>query len=93
MGVAMCPFLIWPSHFLDASYIPGDSSNVVCLFDFILFGFQFVGTTTTPFRFRFNIYKTCYRKSESSVPQMDFFRYFSEEGQHGFLWKMSVLRL
>ena len=22
MGVAMCPFLIWPSHFLDASYIP-----------------------------------------------------------------------
>ena len=22
MGVAMCPFLIWPSHFLDASYVP-----------------------------------------------------------------------
>ena len=23
MGVTMCPFLIWPSHFLDASYVPG----------------------------------------------------------------------
>ena len=22
MGVAMCPFLIWPSHFLGASYVP-----------------------------------------------------------------------
>ena len=22
MDVPMCPFLIWPSHILDASYVP-----------------------------------------------------------------------
>ena len=22
MGVAICPFLIWPSHFLDSTYVP-----------------------------------------------------------------------
>ena len=45
------------------------------------------GSTSTPFRRRFNIYKACYRKfkSGSSVTQMDFFRHFSEEGFDAFL--------
>ena len=46
-----------------------------------------MGSTSTPFRFRFNNYKAWYRRfrSVSSVSQMDFFRHFSEEGHHGFL--------
>ena len=64
-----------------------DSSNVVYLFDCVVCGFQYVGSTSTPFRLRFNNYKACYRRfrSGSSVPQMDFFRHFSEDGHHGFL--------
>ena len=57
------------------------------LIDCVVCGFQYVGSTSTPFRRRFNTYKACYRsfRSGSSVPQMDFFRHFSEEGHHGFL--------
>ena len=64
-----------------------DSSNAVYLFDCVVCGFQYVGSTSTPFRYRFNNYKACYRKfsSGSSVPQMDLFRHFSEENHHGFL--------
>ena len=53
-----------------------DSSNVVYLFDCVVCGFQYVGSTSTPFRLRFNNYKACYRRfrSGSSVPKMDFFR-------------------
>ena len=48
-----------------------DSSNVVYLFDCVVCGFQYVGSTSTPFRYRFNNYKACYRKfiSGSSVPR------------------------
>ena len=48
---------------------------------------QYVGSTNTPSRLRFNNYKACYRKfrSGSSGPQMDFFRHFSEEGHHGLV--------
>ena len=60
-----------------------DSSNVVYLFDCVVCGFQYVGSTSTPFRLRFNNYKACYCKFKpgSSVPQMDFFRHFSEDGR------------
>ena len=52
-----------------------------------MFEFQYVGSTSTPFRCRFNNYKARFRKfsSGSSVPQMDLFRHFSEENHHGFL--------
>ena len=51
-----------------------------------------MGSTSTSFRLRFNNYKACYRKFRlgSSVPQMEFFRHFSEEGHHGFLEDISV---
>ena len=64
-----------------------DSSNVVYLFDCVVCNFQYMGSTSTPFRLRINNYKACYRRfrSGSSVPQMDFSRHFSEEGHHGFL--------
>ena len=56
------------------------------LFDCVVCGFQYVGSTNTPFRLRFNNYKACCRRfrSGSSIPQMGFFRYFSQEGHHGF---------
>ena len=57
-----------------------------------MFEFQYVGSTSTPFRYRFNNYKACFRKfsSGSSVPQMDLFRHFSEENHHGFLEDIRV---
>ena len=64
-----------------------DSSNVVYLFDCFVCGFQYVGSTSTPFRYRFDNYKASFRRfsSGSSVPHMDLFRRFSEENHHGFL--------
>ena len=69
-----------------------DSSNVVYLFDCVVCRFQYVSSTSTPFRLRFNNYKACYRRfrSGSSVPQMYFFRHFSKEGHHGFLEDIRV---
>ena len=51
-----------------------------------------MGSTSTPFRYRFNNYKARFRKfsSGSSVPQMDLFRHFSEENHHGFLEHIRV---
>ena len=67
-------------------------SNVVYLLECDLCGFQYLGSISTPFRYRFNNYKACYRKfsSGSSVPQMDLFRHFSEEKHHGFLEDIRV---
>ena len=69
-----------------------DSSNVIYLFDCVVCGFQYVGSTSTPLRYIFNNYKACFRKfsSGSSVPQMDLFRHFSEENHHGFLEEIRV---
>ena len=55
-------------------------------------GVQYVGSTNTPFRLRFNNYKACNRKFSqgSSVPQAEFFRHFSGEGQRGFLQGIRV---
>ena len=62
------------------------------LFDCVVCGFQVVGSTSMPFRLWFNKYKACYHRfrSGSAVPQMDFFRHFSEEGHHGFLEDICV---
>ena len=37
-----------------------DSPNVVYLFDCVVCGFQYLGSTSTPFRHRFNNYKACF---------------------------------
>ena len=39
-----------------------DSSNVVYLLECTICGVQYVGSTCTPFRLRFNKYKACSRK-------------------------------
>ena len=39
-----------------------ESSGVVYLFDCVVCGVQYVGSTNTPFRLRFNTSKACYRK-------------------------------
>ena len=39
-----------------------DSSNVVYLLECTVCGVQYVGSTSTPFRLRFNNYKACSRK-------------------------------
>ena len=69
-----------------------DSSNVVYLLECTVCGVQYVGSTCTPFRLRFNNYKACSRKfnSGASVPKVEFFRHFTEEGHHGFLKDISV---
>ena len=36
--------------------------NVYIYMDCVVCGFQYVGSTSTPFRLRFNNYKACYRK-------------------------------
>ena len=69
-----------------------DSSNVVYLLECNVCGVQYVGSTNTPFRLRFNNYKACNRKFSqgSSVPQAEFFRHFSGEGHRGFLQDIRV---
>ena len=39
-----------------------DSSNVVYLFRCVMCAFQYMGSTSMPFRYRFSNYKACYRK-------------------------------
>ena len=69
-----------------------DSSNAVYLLECTVCGVQYVGSICTPFRLRFNNYKACSRKfnSGASVPQVEFFRHFTEESHHGFLKYISV---
>ena len=69
-----------------------DSSNILHLLKCTVCGVQYVGSTCTPFRLRFNNYKVCSRKfnSGASLPQAEFFRYFTEEGHRGFLKDISV---
>ena len=57
-----------------------------------MYRFQYVGRSSTPFRYRFTNYKACYRKlsSWSSVAQMNLFRHCSEENHHGFLQNIRV---
>ena len=64
-----------------------DSSYVVYLLECTVCGLQYVGSTCTPFRLKFDNYKACSRNfnSGASVPQAEFFRHFTEEGYQGFL--------
>ena len=52
-----------------------DSSDIVYLLECAVCGVQYVGSTCTPFRLRFNNYKACSRKFNSGA----------SEGHHGFL--------
>ena len=53
---------------------------------------QCVGSTCTPFRIRFNYYRACSRglNSGASLPQVEFFRHFIEEGYHVLLKDLSI---
>ena len=55
-------------------------------------GKQYVGSTFTPFRIRFNNYKSSSRKFSSgiSVTQAELFRHFTEDNHHEFLEDVSV---
>eukprot|EP00794_Sanderia_malayensis_P018386 gene18386-20236_t len=55
-------------------------------------GMQYVGSTFTPFRNRFNNYKSSCRKFEKGemVGQADFYRHFELAGHHGFMEDVGV---
>ena len=69
-----------------------NSSNVVYLLECRICSKQYVGSTNTKFRQRFNNYKCFSKKFDRgvSVPQRDFFQHFREEGHSGFLDDVSV---
>ena len=77
----MCDSDTFTSHITDKEYkinfpFNCDSSNVVYLMECKVCGVQYVGSTCTPFRLRFNNYKACNRKfigGSSGIPQADFF--------------------
>jgi len=61
-------------HFTIKSSLNCDSKNVVYLVSCKKCSMQYVGSASTAFRYRFNNYKSCYRKysSGSVVPQATF---------------------
>ena len=69
-----------------------DSSGVVYLLGCKVCGMQYVGSTFTPFRNRFNNYKSSCRKFEKGemVGQADFYRHFELAGHHGFMEDVGV---
>ena len=71
-----------------------DSSYVAYLFECGVCGLQYVGSTYTPFRLRFNNYKVCNRRfiggGASGVPQAEVFRHFVGEGHRGFFEDVRV---
>ena len=95
----MCNTNIFKSHVTNKEYSINfsfncDSSNVVYLLECNVCGIQYVGSTCTPFRTRFNNYKACNRKfngGASGVPQADIFRHFAGEGHRGFLEDIKII--
>ena len=65
---------------------------VVYLLECTVCGVQYVGSTCTSFRLRFDNDKACSRKFNlgASMLQVEFFRHFTEEGHQGFLKDISV---
>ena len=86
----MCDSKTFRSHSTNKEYqinfsFDCDSSDVVYLMECRVCGVQYVGSTCTPFRTRFNNYKACGRKfygGSSGIPQAEFFRHFTG-GAHG----------
>ena len=70
-----------------------DSSGVVYLLRCKVCGKQYVGSTSTSFRARFNNYKSASMKFSGGVlvPQAELFRHFTEAGHHGFLVDVSFM--
>ena len=64
-----------------------DSSGVVYVLGCKVCGKQYIGSTFTPFRVRFNNYKSSSSNfsSEITVTQTEFFRHFTKGNHHGFL--------
>ena len=72
------------------------SSNVVYMLECHVCGLQYVGSTCTSFRVRFDNYKSCNRRfngDASEVPRVDIFRHFAGEGHRGFLEDVIVVIL
>ena len=56
-------------------------------------GVQYVGSTCTPFRLRFNNFNACNCKfigGSLSIPQADIFQHFAGKDHHGFLQDIKV---
>ena len=71
-----------------------DSSNVVYVLECSVCGVQYVGSTCTSFRVRFNNYKSCNRRFNGGalgLPQADIFRHFAGEGHWGSLKMLELL--
>ena len=64
-----------------------DSSGVVYILHCKVCGKQYIGSTFTPFRVRFNNYKSSNRKFSSgiSVTQAELFKHFTEANHNAFL--------
>ena len=62
-----------------------DSSNIVYLVQCKTCNKQYVGSTVTPFRLRYNNYKSCCKKHSQniSVPQMSFHDHFAQKDHNG----------
>ena len=73
-------------YYINSSFT-SDSSGVVYLLGCKVCGKQYVGSTFTSFRARFNNYKSVSRKFSGGVlvPQAELFRHFTGAGHHGFL--------
>ena len=79
------------SEFKISSRYTCDSSGVVYLLGCKVCGKQYVGSTFTSFRVRFNNYKSASRRYSKGevVTQADFFRHFTEGNHHGFMEDVS----
>ena len=71
-----------------------NSRNVVHLVQCRICNMQYVGSSTTKFRFRFNNYRYCHRKysSNQSVAQASFHAHFSQPDHNG-IWMTGHLFL
>ena len=71
-----------------------NSKYVVYLVEYSTCGIQYVGSTSTKFRLRFNNYKSCYRRysSGNQVPQASFHAHFAQEGHQGMAdWNILLI--
>ena len=71
-----------------------NSQNIVYLVQCKTCNLQYVGSTTTKFRLRFNNYKNCYRNynSKKQVPQAAFHAHFAQEDHNGIQdWKFTLI--
>ena len=68
-----------------------DSSGVVYVLNCKVCGKQYINSTFTPFRVRFNNYKSSSRKFSSgiSLTQAELYKHFTEANHNGFLEDVS----